>query len=72
MLDPLTGRGGFDFVRDLSAIVPMQVIGMLLGIPEQDRQGVRERADARLRTQQGQPMQYDTGGVAQGYDAYID
>ena len=36
-LDPLVGAGGFDFVKDLGAVVPMQVIGMLLGIPEADQ-----------------------------------
>ncbi len=29
-LDPLVGAGGFDFVRDLGAQMPMRVIGMLL------------------------------------------
>ena len=72
VLDPLVGAGRFDFVRDLGAIVPMQVIGMLLGIPEQDRQAIRERADARLRTEQGRPMEYDGEGVRQGFDAYVE
>jgi cytochrome P450 len=48
-LDPLVGRGGFDFVADLGAQVPMRVIGMLLGIPEDDQQRVRRRTDAKLR-----------------------
>lgn len=72
VLDPLVGAGRFDFVRDLGAIVPMQVIGMLLGIPEQDRQAIRERADARLRTEHGRPMEYDGEGVRQGFDAYVE
>ena len=33
-LDRFIGAGGFDVVEDLGAIVPMLVIGMLLGIPE--------------------------------------
>ncbi len=36
-LDPLVGTGRFDFVNDLGEQMPMRVIGMLLGIPE-DRQ----------------------------------
>ena len=32
-LDPLIGGGGFDFVADLGAQMPIRVIGMLLGIP---------------------------------------
>src|SRR5262249_20719044 len=39
-LDPLVGSGGFDFIRDLGAQMPMRTIGMLLGIPEQDQEGI--------------------------------
>ncbi len=42
ILDPHIGSDGFDFVRDLGSIVPMQVIGMLLGIPESDQVAVRD------------------------------
>jgi cytochrome P450 len=72
VLDPLVGVGRFDFVQDLGAIVPMQVIGMLLGIPEEERQTIRLRADARLRTEQGQPMQYDGDAVRRGFDTYVE
>ena len=33
--------------------MPMRVIGMLLGIPEQDQEAVRDQADANLRTEAG-------------------
>ena len=33
-LDPLRDADGFDFVRDLGAMMPMRTIGYLLGIPE--------------------------------------
>ena len=56
-LDPLVGRGGFDFIADLGAQMPMRVIGMLLGIPEQDQVAVRDRVDAMLRTEAGKPME---------------
>jgi cytochrome P450 len=55
-LDPLVGGGGFDFVADLGAQMPMRVIGMLFGIPEEDQEAIRDRADATLRTEAGQPM----------------
>jgi cytochrome P450 len=71
-LDPLVDAKGFDFVRDLSSRVPMRVIGLLLGIPEEDQDAIRERGDERLRTDAGQPMQYDETGVRQGFDGYID
>jgi cytochrome P450 len=57
-LDPLVGAGRFDFVADLGAQMPMRVIGMLLGIPEQDLGAVREHADARLRTEAGGAMEF--------------
>jgi cytochrome P450 len=71
-LDPLVGLGRFDFVRDFSAKLPMRVIGMLLGIPEEDQDEVRERSDARLRTEAGKPMQYDGESLGRGFDAYIE
>jgi cytochrome P450 len=35
-LDPLVGTGGFDFVTDLGAQMPVKIISTLLGIPEDD------------------------------------
>jgi cytochrome P450 len=56
-LDPLVGTGGFDFIRDLGAQMPMRTIGMLLGIPEQDQEVIRDKIDAGLRlTESGQPV----------------
>ncbi len=42
LLDPLVGAGGFDFVGDLGMLVPIKVIGMLVGIPESDQESVRD------------------------------
>ncbi|MFV2174065.1 cytochrome P450 [Actinomadura sp. LOL_016] len=55
-LDPLVGAGGFDFIADLGAQVPMRTIGMLLGIPEDDQEWIRDRVDEGLRPVAGQPM----------------
>ena len=52
-LDPLVGTGRFDFVADLGAIMPMQVISALLGIPEDDQVMVREHTNATMRTEAG-------------------
>jgi cytochrome P450 len=52
-LDPLVGAGGFDFIRDLGAQMPMRTIGMLLGIPEQDQEALRDRIDEGLRLEEG-------------------
>src|SRR6202041_3525118 len=56
-LDPLRGTDRFDFIADLGARMPMQVISMLLGIPESDQEAVRDHVDASLRTEAGEPMQ---------------
>lgn len=48
-LDPLVGAGGFDFIADIGAEMPMRTIGMLLGIPEQDQRALRDRMDKGLR-----------------------
>src|SRR4051794_22950707 len=53
-LDPLVGAGGFDFIADLGAQMPMRTIGMLLGIPEQDQEAIRDRLDAGLRIEDGE------------------
>ena len=49
-LDPFVGSEGFDFVQDFAAIVAARVIGMLLGIPEEDQMAVQERQAARSAT----------------------
>jgi cytochrome P450 len=54
-LEPLVAKGGFDFVADLGAPVPMRTIGMLLGIPDEDQQAIRERIDDSLKLREGAP-----------------
>jgi cytochrome P450 len=56
-LDPLIGVTEFDLVADFAAEMPMRVIGMLLGIPESEQVGIRDTADAGLRTEAGRPME---------------
>ena len=48
-LDPHMGTGGFDFIADLGAQMPMRTIGMLLGIPEGDQEAIRDQIDEGLR-----------------------
>jgi cytochrome P450 len=54
-LDPLVGAGGFDFIGDLGAQMPMRTIGMLLGIPEEDQEALRDRLDSGMRLKEGAP-----------------
>ena len=74
-LDPLVGSGRFDFVADLGAVMPMQVISALLGIPEDDQEMIRDHANAQLRTEAGKPMKHEEGGamvLGELFEAYID
>ena len=74
-LDPLVGTGRFDFVRDLGAQMPMRVIGMLLGIPDDDLEAVRDRSNTNLRTEAGKPLKLSSKGIQSlgaSYSAYID
>ena len=73
-LDPLVGSGGFDLIAEFAAMLPMRVIGMLLGIPEQDQVAVRNKTDDNLRTVPGEPMAIKEDEVASGamFEDYID
>jgi cytochrome P450 len=73
-LDPLVGEKRFDFITDLGAQMPMRVIGMLLGIPEEDQEAVRDASDAALRTEPGQPMrpQQDKLATGEAFADYVD
>jgi cytochrome P450 len=72
-LDRLAGAGEIDFIADIGAQMPMRVIGMLLGIPEQDQEAVRDRVDANLRTEAGKPMKVTEDFVGGAMFAeYID
>jgi cytochrome P450 len=74
-LEPLVGANEFDFVRHLGAQMPIRVIGMLLGIPEQDLQAVREKGDNIMRTETGKPMDKDNladNMSGERFEEYID
>lgn len=73
-LDPQVGSGGFDIIAELASMMPMRVIGMLLGIPESEQIGVRDANDANLRTRPGAPMKVrDADRIADGriYADYV-
>jgi cytochrome P450 len=59
-LDPLVGAGRFDFIADLGAVMPMRTIGMLLGIPEEDQETIRDQLDAGLRLEDGETEHVST------------
>ena len=71
-LDPHVGSSGFDLIAELGAVMPMQVIGMLIGIPEEDRRAIREATDANLRTEAGQPMEVKADMGNERFIEYLD
>jgi cytochrome P450 len=74
-LDPLVGSEGFDIIAELASMMPMRVIGMLLGIPESEQVSVRDANDANLRTKPGAPMKVvNPDKIADGsiYTDYVE
>src|SRR5262249_52220512 len=68
-LDPLIGGDRIDFVADLGSQMSMRVIGMLLGIPEEDQEERRDAIDAGLSLEEGE----STGPVGlQGEEGPVD
>ncbi len=73
-LDPLVGAGSLDFITDFGAIMPMQVISTLLGIPEDDQEMIRDHGNDQMRTEAGKPMKAASEGMIDGsiFETYID
>jgi cytochrome P450 len=71
-LDPLVGGPGFDFVADLGSQMPMRVIGMLLGIPEEDQEEIRDGVDAGMKLAEGEMPRVGAPGsdAGSGHDAF--
>jgi cytochrome P450 len=53
-LDPLDGATEFDAVADFSASFPVEIISRMLGVPESERQKIRERLDLSLHREKGE------------------
>jgi len=52
-LDPLADRDTFDAVAEFSAPFPVEIISRMLGVPEGERQQIREWLDATLHREPG-------------------
>jgi cytochrome P450 len=53
-LDRHVGSGGFDYVDDFGANLPMMVIGAMLGVPEADHDQIRHWSDEALHREPGE------------------
>ncbi|MFT6155633.1 MAG: cytochrome P450 [Neolewinella sp.] len=72
-LDPMIGETNFNFIDDFGAQLPGGVIGMLLGIPDEDRDIIRDRIDNSLRTESGKPMESSqTSYKGEGFEDYVE
>src|SRR3546814_15174814 len=65
-LDHLVGSGGFDFIADVGAEIPMRTIGLLLGIPEEDQVALRESIDEGLPLVEGAIPEIEAQGLWAG------
>jgi cytochrome P450 len=71
-LDPLVGGDGFDFIGDLGAQMPMRTIGMLLGIPEDDQEGLRDQIDENMKLSEGAQPDVEAAIAATSGDAFAE
>jgi cytochrome P450 len=70
-LDPLVGESRFDLIEKLGLEMPMRVIGMLLGIPEESQAAFRDQSNAHLATEDGGKM--ETSFLSyEAFGEYID
>jgi cytochrome P450 len=53
-LEPFDDATSFDAVADFSALFPIEIISRMLGVPEGDRQAIRERLDLSLHREPGE------------------
>ncbi|MFW0785198.1 cytochrome P450 [Gordonia sp. CPCC 206044] len=67
ILDDVQQRGDFDFVADLGLLLPMRVVGRLIGIPEGEQSEMFENGLDLLHSEPGQPL----AGVSSG-EAFSD
>jgi cytochrome P450 len=54
LLDDVVPRGQFDVVADFAAPFPVEIISRMLGVPEGERQLIREKIDLSLHREPGE------------------
>jgi cytochrome P450 len=71
-LDPIVGADRFDFVTQLGSVMPMRVVGMLFGIPEEYQQLVAEDGDKHVRVEHGRSMTDNPDGAITDGEVFAD
>ena len=73
--EQLAGETQFDFVKDFATMLPIQVIGMLLGLPERDHVSLRESFHRHQNENTADPEQDSFSGIAEAgrwFNEYLD
>jgi len=70
-LDPLVEGGELDFIADLGLEMPLRVIGMLLGIPDEDLKSHQTRMNEQSRIEPGQAQEMHSLG-GEEFEEYVD
>jgi cytochrome P450 len=65
LLEPHVGGGGFDYVQSFAQQLPSTVISLLLGVPESEREEVRQHIDTVFHIEPGVGMINDISFGAQ-------
>jgi cytochrome P450 len=68
-LDPLVGRERFDLIQEFGALLPMMVIGSMLGVPEEDQDWVRRQSDDQLHRDEGE-TDYKVDSQMEGFNYF--
>jgi cytochrome P450 len=76
-LDPLVGSDGFDVIGELGAVMPGRVIGMLMGLPDEDAREVRQQIGTGSRRSPNAYEEMQTGeefsaAFVRRMDEYLD
>jgi cytochrome P450 len=69
-LDPLVGDPTFDFTADFAGPFPVEVICVILGVPEGDRQQIRHWVDEMLTREPGDPKP-TAKGMESGFNTIV-
>lgn len=71
-LDPIVGGDSFDFVKQLGAVMPLRVVGMLFGIPEGYQRRVQEDGERYVRTERGGQMTDNPDGTLSDGEVFAE
>ena len=75
IVDGLVGREQFDFMRDFSLQLPVQVIGMLVGVPKKDQADLLAVFQKNLHEGSADPEQQLMNGILESaawFNDYLD